>query len=145
MAKLLYQRRAGGRGEKSLEKTAGSMSMTRVKLDIREAVKTRAKPGLFSEKARVISPDRESLPSAERLVLKNRPAKSPVRKINMNMSPIFFIGMSPFSSVKEYAQPGIFMTWKKEGNFKRRKIIVNRSVLLYNFNCNFNFTYLYYL
>lgn len=132
MAKLLYQRRAAGRGEKSLEKTAGSMSMTRVKLDIREAVKTRAKPGLFSEKARVISPDRESLPSVERLVLKNRPAKSPVRKINMNMSPIFFIGMSPFSSVKEYAQPGIFMTWKKEENFKRRKIIVNRSVLLYN-------------
>lgn len=39
--------------------------------------------------------------SDDKLALKKSPENKPVRKINMNISPSFFISMSPFTSVKD--------------------------------------------
>lgn len=114
VAKLLKSSSAGGRGQSAFDSIAAAITTTRVKLDATDPANTRANPGLSPEKPDIISPESRSMLSARRPVLKNSPENRPVRNINMNISPIFFICMSPFSSITEYAEGRAIMTWKKE-------------------------------
>ena len=96
MAKLLYQSTRGGRGQRYLLSSAGSISANRVKLVKREVRKLFRKP-VWDEVIPVSSSvDSDLVFSEERQVLKNRPVNRPVRNRNSSMEPSFRIGRSPF-------------------------------------------------
>lgn len=96
MAKLLYQRIRGGRGQRYLLKSAGSMRANRVKLVAREVRKLWRKLVLDVVIPVSRSAERALAFSEERQVLKNRPVNRPVRNRKSSMDPIFRIGESPF-------------------------------------------------
>lgn len=98
MAKLLYHSTAAGSGHKYLVNIAGSITMNNVRFVVSERNNVLAKPMLLSLKLPRRNADSMSLFSYDRLVLKKMPENKPVRNMNMNIAPIFFICMSPFSS-----------------------------------------------
>lgn len=103
MAKLLYHKIMKGRGRSTVIKAAGSIIINRKAFDENDEVNILKKPVSVEDMPDSIKDDRVSLPDSDRFVLKKRPENNPVRKININIRLIFFISMSPFSSVIKYA------------------------------------------
>ena len=97
MAKLLYHKTAGGSGLRNLVAAAGSMIITRRKFDATAEKNALTKPVEPSERLESKREERYSLFSYDIFALKKRPENKPVRKMNMNISPSFFISISPFS------------------------------------------------
>lgn len=101
MAKLLNHSMAGGRGLRNLVAMDGAMININMRLDMSAEKNVLTNPAEESEKLASNTEDRYSLFSYDRLLLKKSPENKPVIKINMNISPSFFISMSPFSSIKD--------------------------------------------
>lgn len=97
MAKLLYQRTSGGRGQRQRLSNAGSMSENNMKFVRSEVRKLCRKPVLDVVIPVSSSAERVSVFLVERQVLKNRPVNRPVRKMNSRMDPIFRMVKSPFN------------------------------------------------
>lgn len=97
MAKLLYQRTSGGRGQRQRLSNAGSMRKNSMKFVRSEVRKLCRKPVLDVVIPVSSSAERASVFWVERQVLKNRPVNRPVRKMNNRMDPIFRMVKSPFN------------------------------------------------
>ena len=97
MAKLLYQRTSGGRGQRQRLSNAGSMRKNSMKFVRSEVRKLCRKPVLDVVIPVSSSAERASVFLVERQVLKNRPVNRPVRKMNNRMDPIFRMVKSPFN------------------------------------------------